>query len=70
MLMLTAFFENLLNLFLDTAVWLLFGLLLAAILKGWIPTALIKRWLSGRGIGPAIRAAIIGAPLPLCSCGV
>jgi len=70
MLMLTAFFENLLNLFLDTAVWLLFGLLLAAILKGWIPTALIKRWLSGRGIGPVIRAAIIGAPLPLCSCGV
>ncbi|MBR9866772.1 MAG: SO_0444 family Cu/Zn efflux transporter [Oceanospirillales bacterium] len=68
--MLTAFFENLLNLFLDTAVWLLFGLLLAAILKGWIPTELIKRWLSGRGIGPVIRAAIIGAPLPLCSCGV
>ncbi|UTW03656.1 SO_0444 family Cu/Zn efflux transporter [Amphritea atlantica] len=68
--MLMAFFENLLNLFLDTAIWLLFGLLLAAILKGWIPTALVKKWLSGPGIGSVIRAAIIGAPLPLCSCGV
>ena len=68
--MLMAFFDNLLNLFLDTAIWLLFGLLLAAILKGWIPTALVKKWLSGAGIGSVIRAALIGAPLPLCSCGV
>ena len=68
--MLVAFLDNLLNLFLDTAIWLLFGLILAAILKGWIPTALVKKWLSGRGAGPVIRAAFIGAPLPLCSCGV
>ncbi|WP_428036496.1 SO_0444 family Cu/Zn efflux transporter [Amphritea sp.] len=68
--MLLAFLDNLLNLFLDTAIWLLFGLLLAAILKGWIPTSLVQRWLSGQGVGSVIRAALIGAPLPLCSCGV
>lgn len=68
--MLLAFLDNLLNLFLDTAIWLLFGLILAAILKGWIPTSLVKRWLSGKGAGSVIRAAFIGAPLPLCSCGV
>ncbi|MEH6577265.1 MAG: SO_0444 family Cu/Zn efflux transporter [Amphritea sp.] len=64
------FLNHLLNLFLDTAIWLLFGLILAAILKGWIPSALVQRWLSGTGIGSVIRAAFIGAPLPLCSCGV
>lgn len=68
--MLVEFLHNLLDLLLETAIWLLFGLILAAILKGWIPTALVERWLSGRGIGSVIRAALIGAPLPLCSCGV
>ena len=64
------FFYNLIDLLLDTAIWLLLGLFLAAILKGWIPESLIERWLSGKGIGSVIRAAFIGAPLPLCSCGV
>lgn len=64
------FFENLLNIYLETALWLLFGLSLAAVIKGWIPDALVKRLLSGTGKGAVIRAALIGAPLPLCSCGV
>ncbi|BBB27518.1 SO_0444 family Cu/Zn efflux transporter [Amphritea japonica] len=68
--MLLEFFDHLLSLFLDTAVWLLFGLVLAAALKGWIPTTLVEKWLSGTGAGSVIRAALIGAPLPLCSCGV
>lgn len=68
--MLLEFFDHLLSLFLDTAVWLLFGLVLAAVLKGWIPTTLVEKWLSGTGAGAVIRAALIGAPLPLCSCGV
>lgn len=68
--MLLEFLNNLLDLFLDTAIWLLFGLILAAMLKGWIPTSLVEKWLSGNGIGSVVRAAIIGAPLPLCSCGV
>lgn len=68
--MLLEFLNHLLDLFLDTAIWLLLGLSIAAVLKGWIPDALIERWLSGRGIGSVIRAAFIGAPLPLCSCGV
>lgn len=64
------FLENLLNIYLETAIWLLFGLSLAAIIKGWIPEKLVKRFLSGKGPGSVIRAALIGAPLPLCSCGV
>ncbi|WP_372832073.1 SO_0444 family Cu/Zn efflux transporter [Pontibacterium sp.] len=64
------FLENLLNIYLETAIWLLFGLSLAAVIKGWIPEKLVKRLLSGKGPGSVIRAALIGAPLPLCSCGV
>ncbi len=64
------FLENLLNIYLETAIWLLFGLSLAAVIKGWIPEKLVKRFLSGKGPGSVIRAALIGAPLPLCSCGV
>ena len=64
------FLHNLLDIYLDTALWLLLGLLLAAVIKGWIPESLVKRWLDGKGIKPVIRAALIGAPLPLCSCGV
>ena len=64
------FLENLLNIYLETAIWLLFGLSLAAVIKGWIPEKLVKRFLSGKGPGSVVRAALIGAPLPLCSCGV
>ncbi|MFC6671333.1 SO_0444 family Cu/Zn efflux transporter [Marinobacterium aestuariivivens] len=68
--MLWQFLDNLLDLYLDTAFWLLAGLLLAGLIKGWIPQALVRRWLDGRGAGTVVRASLIGAPLPLCSCGV
>ncbi len=64
------YLHNLLAIYLDTAIWLLLGLFLAALIKGKIPDTLIQRWLNQRSIGGVIRAAIIGAPLPLCSCGV
>jgi uncharacterized membrane protein YraQ (UPF0718 family) len=65
-----AFFDNLLDIYLETAIWLLLGLGLAALIKGWIPDTLVRRLLSGNGPGAVVRAALIGAPLPLCSCGV
>lgn len=58
------------NLVLDAAPWLLFGLLLAGVIRAWLPDRLVARWLGGRGLGAVVRAAIIGTPLPLCSCGV
>ncbi|GGO86644.1 hypothetical protein GCM10011348_37940 [Marinobacterium nitratireducens] len=68
--MLTDFLHNLLDLYLDTAFWLLAGLMLAGVIKRWIPQALVRRWLDGKGPGTVVRASLIGAPLPLCSCGV
>ena len=70
MSLITDYLQNLLDIYLDTALWLLLGLFLAALIKGKIPESLIQRWLNQHSIGGVVRAALIGAPLPLCSCGV
>jgi uncharacterized protein len=62
--------QNTLALFLDAAPWLLFGLLAAGLIKAWVPQEAMSRWLGGRGPWPVTKAALLGAPLPLCSCGV
>ncbi len=61
---------NLLELSLEAAPWLLLGIVVGGILKVWIPTDLMERHLGGKGILPIFKAALLGAPLPLCSCGV
>ncbi len=48
--------------------WLLVGLVVAALIKVYIPSAWLTKFLRGRG--GVVKAAFIGAPLPLCSCGV
>lgn len=54
----------------EAAPWLLLGLLAAGLIYGLVPTTHLIRWLGGRGPGAVVRASLIGAPLPLCSCGV
>lgn len=61
---------NIWQVYLDTAFWLLLGLIAAGLIKAWVPESLMQRWLGGRGVGAVGRAALVGAPLPLCSCGV
>lgn len=56
--------------YLDTAFWLLLGLIAAGVVKAYIPADAMQRWLGGRGFPAVGRAALFGAPLPLCSCGV
>ncbi len=62
--------NNIWLVFLDTAFWLLAGLLAAGFIKSFISENTMQRWVGGRGIGAILRAALFGAPLPLCSCGV
>ncbi|MFU8833543.1 MAG: permease, partial [Wenzhouxiangella sp.] len=54
---------------LTAAPWLLLGLLAAGLVKALLPEPLLQRWLGGRGLGAVTRAAVVGVPLPLCSCG-
>ncbi|SEL98989.1 SO_0444 family Cu/Zn efflux transporter [Halomonas daqiaonensis] len=64
---------SLLNAILDVALsaapWLVLGLVMAGLIKALVSEALLQRWVGGRGLGSIARAAVIGAPLPLCSCG-
>jgi len=62
--------NNLAELFFDAAPWLLLGFVAAGFIKVWLPDDLLSRWLGGEGLWPITKAAVIGAPLPLCSCGV
>ncbi len=62
--------NNIWLVFLDTAFWLLIGLLAAGVIKSFISDQTMQRWVGGRGLASILRAALFGAPLPLCSCGV
>ena len=54
----------------EAAPWLMVGLIVSGLLKAWFPEGLMRRWLGGRGLWPVFKAAIIGTPVPLCSCSV
>ncbi|KUI98677.1 SO_0444 family Cu/Zn efflux transporter [Vibrio sp. MEBiC08052] len=58
------------DLWLDAAFWLLFGLMIAGLLHTFIKSDKLGDHLKGQGFWPVIKAAILGIPLPLCSCGV
>lgn len=64
------FIQNFIDLFLESAPWLLLGFVIAGLLKGMVPSNFLSRHLGGRGTWTTVKAAFIGAPLPLCSCGV
>ncbi|HHO60013.1 MAG TPA: permease, partial [Thiotrichales bacterium] len=68
--MLQTLLFNIWQVFLETAFWLLLGLLAAGAIKTLVPATAMQRWVGGHGIGAIFRAALFGAPLPLCSCGV
>ncbi|PIE00445.1 MAG: hypothetical protein CSA79_03700 [Thiothrix nivea] len=66
----TDFLHNLLELSLEAAPWLVLGFALGGLMKALIPTTFLQRHLSGNDIASISKAAVLGAPLPLCSCGV
>lgn len=63
------FAVEILSVALSAAPWLLLGLFIAGLIKAWLPERLLQRWMGGQGLGSISRAAVIGMPLPLCSCG-
>ncbi|MEY8200712.1 MAG: SO_0444 family Cu/Zn efflux transporter, partial [Colwellia sp.] len=66
---LTALLINFIDLSAEASPWLLLGLLIAGLMKAWVPSDILSKHL-GRGKSAIVKAALIGAPLPLCSCGV
>jgi uncharacterized membrane protein YraQ (UPF0718 family) len=58
------------SLLLDASPYILFGILVAGLLKMFLSTDYIVRNLGEGRFKPVFRAAMLGVPLPLCSCGV
>ncbi|MEX0964103.1 MAG: SO_0444 family Cu/Zn efflux transporter [Pseudohongiellaceae bacterium] len=58
------------DLLIESAPWLLLGYLLAGIIKQVIPSQWVHKQLATPGFLSIAKGAFIGAPLPLCSCGV
>ncbi len=58
------------NLVIESAPWLLLGYLLAGIIRQVIPGSWVEKQLAAPGVASVVKGAVIGAPLPLCSCGV
>ncbi len=54
----------------DSSVYVLFGLLVAGMLKVFMSPGAIARHLGKGRFAPVIKAAMLGIPLPLCCCGV
>lgn len=50
--------------------YLLLGFLLAGVMHTFIPDNLYRRYLGGASFRSVVNAAILGIPIPLCSCGV
>ena len=52
------------------APYLLFGFLMAGVLSVLISKEYVRRHLGGHGWIQSLKAALVGVPMPICSCGV
>ncbi|MDE6559907.1 MAG: SO_0444 family Cu/Zn efflux transporter [Muribaculaceae bacterium] len=64
------FWNSLLYMLNEMSPYILLGFLIAGLLHAFISRETFSRHLSGNSIGTVVKAALIGVPLPLCSCGV
>ncbi|MDR9488660.1 permease, partial [Salibacter sp.] len=58
------------ELFSEMSPYLVLGFLLAGILHVYFPKDKVNKYLGKRNLKSVINAALVGVPLPLCSCGV
>ncbi|QTA91808.1 SO_0444 family Cu/Zn efflux transporter [Desulfonema magnum] len=58
------------NLLLEASVYILFGILVGGLLKVFLSPATVARHLGEGRFTSVFKAAILGIPIPLCSCGV
>lgn len=62
--------SDILDAYLSMAPYLVIGLIFAGVLKIVFKKEFIIKHLGGNSIASVIKAAVLGVPLPLCSCGV
>ncbi len=64
------YFNELLTILNEMSPYLLLGFLISGILHVYVPKSLYSRFLHRKGIKSVFGAALLGVPIPLCSCGV
>jgi uncharacterized membrane protein YraQ (UPF0718 family)/copper chaperone CopZ len=64
------YIEELMDLTFEMGPWLILGFFIAGLLHVFFPDGKINRLLGKSNMQSVLRAALIGIPLPLCSCGV
>ena len=58
------------SLVVEAAPYLLVGFAIAGVMKALLPDETVVKVLGAKGTSSVVKASLIGAPLPLCSCGV
>lgn len=58
------------ELLLDSSIYMLFGIIIAGLLKVFLNAESVARHLGTGKFTSVLKAALLGIPLPLCSCGV
>lgn len=62
--------DKIISLICEMSPYLLLGFLLAGVLHAFVPRRLYSKYLSRPNLKSVLLAALVGVPLPLCSCGV
>ncbi len=64
------YFTELYRLFIEMAPYLLLGFFFAGLLHIYMPEDSVRKYMGGKNLKSVFNAALLGVPLPLCSCGV
>ncbi len=62
--------EEFILMFNSMSAYLLFGFFIAGVLKVYVPQKIVGKLMGGGDLRSVVNAALVGVPLPLCSCGV
>lgn len=65
-----AYWGHFWSMFLEASPYLTLGFVVAGLLHQYLPKDLVKKHMGGDSAGSALKASLIGTPVPLCSCGV
>lgn len=68
--MLTELWRVFLDLVFEMAPYLLLGFIIAGLLKVYLPSNFVSKYMGRHNKRGVLNAALLGVPLPLCSCGV
>lgn len=64
------FFESILEIFIDMSLYMLIGMLLSGILNEVLKKDTVAKYLGAGKRFAAVKGALLGVPMPICSCGV